>query len=79
MCYKERQDQKRNHQNLDKSDGCHGEVRRMKGQWAGHAAGMKHSRWAKKVREETPKEGRTERLRPDRERRDEIEELRGSR
>ena len=49
-----------------------------KGQWAGHLARMKKSKWAKRTTEWWPREGSRARGRPKRRWRDEIEEKAGS-
>ena len=36
----------------------------MRGQWAGHLARMKNNKWAKKITEWTPREGRRAKGRP---------------
>ena len=53
-------------------------VQCMKGQWAGHVAGMSNTRWAKITSEWTPREGKRTRGRPKRRWRDDIEEVGGS-
>ena len=53
-------------------------VKCMKGQWAGHVARMKNTRWAKITSEWTPRDGKRLRGRPKRRWRDDIEEAVGS-
>ena len=50
-------------------------VRCMRGQWAGHVAGMNNTRWAKITSEWIPREGKRVRGRPKRRWRDNIEEV----
>ena len=53
-------------------------IKELTWRWAGHVARREDNRWNKRLTDWTPREGKRDRIRPDRRWRDEIEKAAGA-